>query len=414
MRYARILAMAIATTMLVAGSTTPARADVSFGFFYSNLEPHGTWHVSAQYGRVWQPAVYSVQWNPYYDGHWVYTDVGWAWVSDYPWGAIPYHYGTWVPDPVLGWVWVPGYTWAPSWVVFRTGPDYIGWAPVSPTFRVGVSFGFVDPSPGAFVFVSSRDFLAPRIRTCYIPESRKRVIMNRTTIVNNVRVENNVVVNHGPDVRIVERASGHKVRAERIERVPRATPGRQFRREDIRVDARREGQGLRAAEPASNRNAVAANDRRAPREEVRQRPQREEARQKPPREEVRQRPPREAARQKPPREEARQKPPHQEARPRPDASKREKAGPQAAPPKREALPPRGQVKPERRPSEQGKSASKAPQRKPVEKKKGKAQDKKGQDKQDQEKKGEGSKGEGQGSSGDRPAHERSYGNRGDF
>src|SRR5882672_4998945 len=143
-RHAR--AAIVAAIIVTAGAiATPAQASVDFGFVYSNLSPHGSWLVSAQYGRVWRPADYSPGWNPYYDGHWVYTDVGWTWVSDYDWGAIPYHYGTWVPDPVLGWVWVPGYVWAPAWVVFRTAPDYIGWAPVPPSFSVGVSIGFEEP-----------------------------------------------------------------------------------------------------------------------------------------------------------------------------------------------------------------------------------------------------------------------------
>ena len=414
MRYARMLAIATALLLLAGGSATPARADVSFGFFYSNLEPHGSWHVSAQYGQVWQPAVYNPQWNPYYDGHWVYTDVGWTWVSDYGWGAIPYHYGTWVADPYLGWVWVPGYTWAPSWVVFRTGPDYIGWAPVPPTFRVGVSFRFGDPTPGAFVFVSSRDFLAPRIRTCAYPESRTRVIINRTTIVNNVRVENNVVVNRGPDPRVIERASGRKVRAERIESVPRATPERRFNRDAIRVDARRERQGVRAAEPASNRlsTAGAPDDRRAPREAVKQQPSREEARPQsamPKREAVA---PRSEVKPKPSRDEARPQPaapkreavaPRSQVKPKPS---REEARPQSAAPKHESVAPRSQVKPSPRPGEQPKGTANRPPRKPAEKK-GKAQEKQGT-----EKKGEESKGESQGSSGDRPAHERSQGNRG--
>ncbi len=136
----------------------PASADVgiSFDFFYSDLSPHGDWLVSASYGRVWQPAGYGTGWNPYYDGHWIYTDVGWTWVSDYEWGAVPYHYGTWVVDAELGWVWVPGYVWAPAWVVFRTGPDYIGWAPVPVDYSVGMSIGSAPYSPELFVFVASR------------------------------------------------------------------------------------------------------------------------------------------------------------------------------------------------------------------------------------------------------------------
>src|SRR5262249_47353877 len=161
--------------------------------------PHGSWLVSSQFGRVWQPGIYVAGWHPYYDGHWTYSDLGWIWVSDYDWGAIPYHYGTWVEDPILGWVWVPGYIWAPSWVVFRTGPEYIGWAPVSPRFSVGLSAAYGAPVSGSFVFVSAGNFLAPRVRTFIVPQSRTSVIIRNTRVVNHLTVERNVVVNRGPD-----------------------------------------------------------------------------------------------------------------------------------------------------------------------------------------------------------------------
>ena len=125
-RRASSWAVAALMVSLVAGVVHETKAaEVSFGFFYSNLQPHGSWVVSANYGQVWLPHAHGPGWNPYYDGHWVYTELGWTWVSDYPWGAIPYHYGTWTVDPVLGWIWVPGYVWAPSWVVFCSGPGYI-------------------------------------------------------------------------------------------------------------------------------------------------------------------------------------------------------------------------------------------------------------------------------------------------
>jgi hypothetical protein len=230
------------------GLSTPAHGEVSFSFFYSNLSPHGTWHVSADYGQVWQPHVYAADWNPYYDGHWVYSDCGWAWVSDYRWGAVPYHYGTWVPDPVFGWVWVPGYVWAPSWVVFRTGPDYIGWAPVSPHFSIGATYGYGPPA-ASFVFVNTSHFLAPRVRTYAVPRGRAYGIINNTTVVNNLVIERNVVVNRGPDVRTIERAHGRKVRQVPIEQVARVAPNPRVRREDLAVEPRRMAQGIRVAEP---------------------------------------------------------------------------------------------------------------------------------------------------------------------
>src|SRR5258705_9750922 len=145
-----------AIALLVAvGAAAPSAAftDVSFEFFESSLSPHGSWHVSASFGRVWQPYVEVRGWHPYEYGHWVYTDFGWTWVSTYEWGAIPFHYGTWVIEPGVGWVWVPGYVWAPAWVVYRTGPSYIGWAPVPPSFSFGVSFTTYHYRPDHFLFV---------------------------------------------------------------------------------------------------------------------------------------------------------------------------------------------------------------------------------------------------------------------
>jgi len=231
-------------------SRSEVSTDVSFDVFYSNLSPHGSWLVSAEYGRVWQPYEYDRGWNPYYDGRWVYSDFGWTWVSDYRWGAIPYHYGTWYADASYGWVWVPGTVWAPSWVVFRTGPDYIGWCPVSPRFSVSASLRFDEPRSEQFVFVSSRDFLSPRIRTAVIQDNRRTTVINNTQIVNNITIENNIVVNRGPDVASVERASGRQVRRYRIEEVAKVAPGRTVDREQLRAD-RRGGRELRATEPVT-------------------------------------------------------------------------------------------------------------------------------------------------------------------
>lgn len=248
MRYAIRAALAVA--LLAVAFSQPARADVdvSFGFFYSNLSPHGSWLVSAQYGRVWQPRVYSRDWNPYYDGHWVYTDVGWTWASDYDWGAIPYHYGTWTLDPSFGWVWVPGYVWAPAWVSFCTGPDYIGWAPAPVDFSIGASLEFGVAQAPLFVFVSSHDFLAPRIGAYAYPVARSQVLLRNTRVVNSLAIQNNVVVNRGVDPAFVQRATGRTIRPTPIERVSRVAPFGHVTRTQLQVDPQRMRGGLRAAE----------------------------------------------------------------------------------------------------------------------------------------------------------------------
>ena len=248
-RNVTVLAVALAGVVLCA---SPAVASVSFDFFYSNLSPHGNWMVSGSYGRVWQPTVYRPGWNPYYDGHWVETDLGNTWVSDYPWGDVPYHYGTWVMDPGMGWVWVPGYTWAPAWVVFRTGPDCIGWAPVSPRFQIGLTIGPDDYPPGGFVYVPSRAFLDPRVRTVVVPPSRTKVIMNKTKIVDrSITVENNVVVNRGLTVNELQRSTGKPIHPVPIERCPRLGP--KVKRDEIRIGPEQRLDGLRAAQPVSPR-----------------------------------------------------------------------------------------------------------------------------------------------------------------
>jgi hypothetical protein len=255
MRAFQWIALSIAFLFVAGAAATPAQAavDVSFGFFYSNLSPHGSWFVSASHGRVWRPHLYAHGWHPYYDGRWAYTDLGWCWVSDYPWGGIPYHYGTWVFDPVLGWVWVPGYVWAPAWVVFRTAPGYIGWTPVPFAYSIGVGVRLTGYRPEHYVFVPTGDFLARRIRPSALPPGRARTIIGRTTIVNNIRVENNVVVNRGPDVRVIEKAHGARIRPRSIERIPKAGPAWRVSRDELRLPPGRPGARLRAAEPLSER-----------------------------------------------------------------------------------------------------------------------------------------------------------------
>jgi hypothetical protein len=133
--------------------------------------------------------------------------------------------------------------------VFSQSPDYIGWAPVPPGFSVGVSIGRRDFDTNNFVFVASRDFDRPHIRTYAVPRASAPVIFNHTTIVNNIRVENNIVVNHGPDVAAVERASGRTIRPTQIEQVSRIAPTDHVTRNEIRIDPARERHGFRAAEP---------------------------------------------------------------------------------------------------------------------------------------------------------------------
>src|SRR5712671_3680937 len=51
-------------------------------FFHDQLAPYGQWLWIDPYGWVWSPSHVDAGWRPYTDGHWVYADCGWTWVSD--------------------------------------------------------------------------------------------------------------------------------------------------------------------------------------------------------------------------------------------------------------------------------------------------------------------------------------------
>ena len=188
-------------------------AEVTVNYFYSSLAPYGTWVDVEGYGRCWRPTtvVYNSGWQPYCDrGHWVYTDCGWYWVSDYSWG-VTFHYGRWFQNPRLGWCWWPDTVWAPSWVTWRYSNDYCGWAPLPPfaVYRPGV--GFVYQGNGVsigfdfglavncFTFVPTRNFCDPHPRHYRVAARDETRIYNQTTVINNFNFDshNRTVVNNG-------------------------------------------------------------------------------------------------------------------------------------------------------------------------------------------------------------------------
>jgi len=99
------------------------------------LAPYGQWMDVPGYGRVWRPDPGAVgqDFTPYETaGTWVDSDAGWAFQSDWDWGWLPFHYGTWEYFGGYGWGWCPGYTWSPAWVEWRHGGGYVGWRPMHP------------------------------------------------------------------------------------------------------------------------------------------------------------------------------------------------------------------------------------------------------------------------------------------
>jgi len=96
------------------------------------LASSGVWVEVVRYGSAWKPCGVAADWRPYFHGSWTWTERGWFWVSQEPWGWLTYHYGRWLYDVAQGWVWLPGKIWAPAWVAWRWNDEFVGWAPLEP------------------------------------------------------------------------------------------------------------------------------------------------------------------------------------------------------------------------------------------------------------------------------------------
>jgi len=101
------------------------------------LNGYGQWIDTDDYGQVWRPdaTAVGVDFTPYESGgSWAYTDAGWAFASEYPWGWLPFHYGRWAWFHDY-WGWVPSHRWGPAWVDWRHGGGVVGWRPTPPRGR---------------------------------------------------------------------------------------------------------------------------------------------------------------------------------------------------------------------------------------------------------------------------------------
>ena len=205
-------------------------ADVSIDFFYNNLSG-GNWIEAADYGYGWQPdvAVSDPNWRPYADGYWAYTDDGWTWISYEDFGWATYHYGRWANLADYGWTWFPGsdLDWGPAWVSWRTGGDYVGWAPLPPRGpgivyegqpiggQVDVEF---DIGPQYYNFIDVHFIGDPVLRDRIFPPTQNVTYINNTVNVTNITVKNNVVYNYGPDYNVLNAHAARPIQRLTIER----------------------------------------------------------------------------------------------------------------------------------------------------------------------------------------------------
>ncbi|MDX2151982.1 MAG: DUF6600 domain-containing protein [Bryobacteraceae bacterium] len=147
-----------------------------------DLDNHGAWINTPEYGMVWSPNV-APGWAPYRYGRWSWVDWwGWSWVSYDPWGWAPYHWGRWFWWGNR-WCWWPGggRWWRPALV------GWVGWNHWGGyNVNVGIGFGRVgwfalgpaDPCYG---------WWGSRWRGW---GGGRRVHVDNRTIVNNINITN--------------------------------------------------------------------------------------------------------------------------------------------------------------------------------------------------------------------------------
>ena len=181
--------------------------------FYRELAPYGSWVDVEGSGRCWKPTVAAARpdWQPYCDrGHWVLTECGWYWRSDYSWGWAPFHYGRWLHHSTAGWCWRPDQIWGPAWVAWRSSRQYCGWAPLPPAARFihgqGLFFRGVSATstqtfglgPTAFCFVPWNSFLSASLSSHQTPVTQATRLFGDSHPATSIVCQDNRIVNTHP------------------------------------------------------------------------------------------------------------------------------------------------------------------------------------------------------------------------
>lgn len=220
----------------------PPASQLEASLFWDALSPYGDWLWVDPWGWVWTPWDVGPGWRPYTDGHWVWTHLGWTWVSEQPWGWAPFHYGRWTDHP-SGWIWIPDTVWAPAWVAWRAGQGWIGWAPLPPQIRwrfgIGLDLGNVDLGLSiagrGWSFCDQHHFLDRRIDRRLAPLPRNAHLLRETRDATRYEEVDRRVAVRSFSVEDIESQVGTvpRYRIENVEKPPRR--GEAVSRDAVRI-----------------------------------------------------------------------------------------------------------------------------------------------------------------------------------
>lgn len=113
---------------------------VPYSYGVSDMQYYGAFQNTGACGMMWRPYFASMAWDPYSNGTWASYGAGYSWVSPYPWGWTPYHYGAWSYCPGTGYGWVPGGSWMGVNNLAANSPAMLG-------IGVGTKLPRVTPKP---------------------------------------------------------------------------------------------------------------------------------------------------------------------------------------------------------------------------------------------------------------------------
>ncbi|HTJ42585.1 MAG TPA: DUF6600 domain-containing protein [Kofleriaceae bacterium] len=228
--------------------------DASFGgepvasvdVFYDQLAPYGVWLDDPSYGTVFTPA--RDDFEPYTNGHWIYTDAGMTWVSPDPFEWATAHYGRWAwSDYYDRWVWLPDTTWGPAWVEWRESGDDLGWAPLAP--QVAIDIGY-EPPVSVWHYCNAQHVLDAHVSRYYEPRERVVEIHREARPIQRYAEVSGTRVIAGPAPETL-RARNVNVRPVRVDarQVGRMSPS------DAQA-AQRRAEQRRAADEQRNRDRI--------------------------------------------------------------------------------------------------------------------------------------------------------------
>ena len=227
----------IATILFIAFRLdAKAAPGISIGMFYDSLQPYGEWIQLDGGVTVWHPNNVGPDWRPYSMGRWYWSDSGWYWDSDEPFGWATYHYGRWYYDDYYGWLWIPDEQWGPSWVEWRYNDDYIGWAPLPPyaSFRINLGIHFSISWHSGYRywnFVNYNHFCNHRVNAYLVDGYRVQRFFNTTRYRTNYYSDHDRIINGGIDRSFVERRMGSRIDERQIRDVNNINEFNRYRSE---------------------------------------------------------------------------------------------------------------------------------------------------------------------------------------